>query len=676
MIKDRNIYVMDVEQFSNIHTSVWKNIDTKEIKRFVIHKLRDNRLDYFKFLRSVKKIITYNGLHYDYKIIHKLLDSEYRFSRIPINDVLREMTLFSNNLIRNKEYNYRINEYYMEVVDLFKIWHYDNSARRTSLKHLQCSMNYHNVEDFEDFNKIIQTEEEIEEVLKYNENDVLATDEFLQYSYDKIRLRQMLRKEFGLNCVNYSDSLLGEKLILHFYYLATGIRENDLKSKQANYRYPAVIRTKDCIFDYVKFDSFPYFNFCDKLKKSTISAFGKLKLNVDAFRGQEHNNIKIEEKGKKDKKESVVFVTPTGLKCYIGAGGIHSSRQGSFYSTKKKLIIDIDVSSLYPNIALGNDLYPCLLGKQFINIYKEKIVNVRLASKTLIGQHKKGKINLTKDELVYHSVISDGYKLAANSVYGKSNDENSVLRDPLYTCKTTINGQLFILMFVEKIERIAYIIQANTDGVTVMIDEDKLNEFYQIKDDWQKLTQLELEEERYKEFHIRDVNNYLALKEDGTVKAKGAYEFDKKIGNEPAFHKDNSFRIVPLLTTEYFKNPDINILERLKKHDNIYDFLGRQRFNEGDWGELYDFEQVEEDEYGNLFGEQIKGQKQPKTLRLYVSSKGKQLYKFTQEGKRKNRVYKGYKVKQCNVVNSLNPLDYDIDYDFYNNEIHKLINSI
>ena len=53
--------------------------------------------------------------------------------------------------------------------------------------------------------------------------------------------------------------------------------------------------------------------------------------------------------------------------------------------------------------------------------------------------------------------------------YGKTNEANSWLYDPLYSMKTTISGQIFISMWAECIaENIpeCEILQINTDGIT------------------------------------------------------------------------------------------------------------------------------------------------------------------------------------------------------------------
>lgn len=669
MIKDRGFYLFDIEQFGEFHCSVWYNIDTGQKFIFVIHKLRDDRKAYRKFLETVKKGIGFNVVNYDYPVIHCLMDNMNK----ELTVLLRTLTKLSLNIINNDEYSSYIKYKRFELVDLFKIWHYDNAARRTSLKALQFSMNYPNVEEF-DFRVPVKTMADVETVVSYCENDVDSTRWFYEKSLDKIRLRQQLRKQFkGFDCINYSDSLLGEKLVLYFYEKETGITEQELRHKKSKYLYPTTIKNKDILFDYLDFKRDDMNVLFNCFKESTLSTYPKLRLNPSAFENKQRSAIYVEYEGKKNEKYKIYQVIDD-LEYYFGAGGLHASRQGSFYSDNEYILIDADVTSLYPRLADVNGLFPVLLGSEFCKIYRNKIIEVRVASKNAITAHKKGIKLLKVDEVTYHKLVSDGYKLAANSVYGKSNDDNSVLKDPVYTSKTTINGQLSIYMLCEMFLPLGKIIQANTDGVTLLLKRDKLAEYHKICDEWQKLTNLELEFDEFKAFHMRDVNNYLVIKNDGSTKEKGAYEVDKVNGNERAYHKNNSFRIVPLAVREYFVN-GLDPLEVILGHRNIYDFLGREKFQSDSYGQLRNYDDTDDDD-GDLFGQKLYRQETPKVTRYYVTKKGKALHKVMKKTNRSSRVNVGYQINLCQKVEDENAKHYDINYDFYLNEALKLINNI
>ena len=117
----------------------------------------------------------------------------------------------------------------LKQLDLFKIWHYDNLAKSTSLKALQIAMDLPLVEDMPfDHRHWITTFEEINEVLSYNKNDVYATNVFLDITLgktelplyknkDKIKIRQDLQRKYGIRGLNYNDIKLGTELILQLY---------------------------------------------------------------------------------------------------------------------------------------------------------------------------------------------------------------------------------------------------------------------------------------------------------------------------------------------------------------------------------------------------------------------------------------------------------------------------
>lgn len=97
-----------------------------------------------------------------------------------------------------------------------------------------------------------------------------------------------------------------------------------------------------------------------------------------------------------------------------------------------------NIITLYPSIAIQLGIYPEHLGPIFRELYNNDIVSVRLAEKA-------------KPKAERRMIIMEGFKLGANAVYGKSNESNSVLYDPLYALKTTIGGQMFLSLWSEKL---------------------------------------------------------------------------------------------------------------------------------------------------------------------------------------------------------------------------------
>jgi hypothetical protein len=262
--------------------------------------------------------------------------------------------------------------------------------------------------------------------------------------------------------------------------------------------------------------------------------------------------------------------------------------------------------------------------------------------------------------------ISDALKLAANGIYGKSNSEYSFVYDPLYTIKTTLAGQLSLCMLGERLQDQIpniKIIQVNTDGITSLYDKKYDDLYDEICKQWELETKLILEHAYYSKMIMRDVNNYISITESGKIKNKGTFEVDKMVGSEKAYHKDNSFRIIPLAIQEYYVN-NIEIEETIYNHKDIYDFCGRQKFNKDSYGEIH-----------YLKDNKIVVEKQQKNVRYYISKSNKKFVKQYLKGSTE-LINKGYEVEIFNQFINKEFKNYEINYNFYITEAKKIIQTL
>src|SRR5690606_38082372 len=209
--------------------------------------------------------------------------------------------------------------------------------------------------------------------------------------------------------------------------------------------------------------------------------------------------------------------------------------------------------SMYPNIAISNRVYPEHLGEKFCTIY-EDVYKARQS-------YPKG------------SPENLAMKLALNGVYGDSNNQYSPFYDPKYTMTITINGQLSLCMLTERLMSIdnLTVIQCNTDGVTVMLPEDKLNEYDNICEEWMNVVKLQLEFADYSAMYIRDVNNYIAVYTNGKVKRKGAYEYDGL-----GWHQNQSALVVPK-AAEHELTGKGKAEDFIRQHKDKWDFMLRTK---------------------------------------------------------------------------------------------------
>jgi hypothetical protein len=270
----------------------------------------------------------------------------------------------------------------------------------------------------------------------------------------------------------------------------------------------------------------------------------------------------------------------------------------------------------------------------------------------------KKSIYRNRDKKLYDNIV----------VYGKSNEENSFMYDPLYTIKTTLAGQIFICMWSERMIQACpeiKFLQTNTDGQSVMIPRKYEEKIREVNDQLTKETSLTIEEVTYNKMIIRDVNNYIGIYDDYTVennhcKLKGDFEIDKE------YHKDPSMKIVPIAVKKYFVD-GIPIEETIKNHKDIFDFCMRFKTNSGCKGI---FKSVDK----NMNINEIK---LPRTTRYYVG-KGIEsgiLLKCFDDG-RITGVNIGFSEIIFNNYEEKDIKDYNIDYSFYINEALKLKNSV
>lgn len=414
--------IYDIECLSNLFTYTGYRYKEDKWYQYVISNWRNDYKELYKHLTENKILqIGFNNESFDYPVIHHFINHFNDYYNKSGQEISADLYTKAQEII-NQEFSVIADKNkFIHQLDLYRIWHFNNNARRTSLKDLEIAMNLENVEEMPIHHTTWCKEGDEELILSYNKNDVWATYQFLLITIgrtdhplykgkDKIDLRKKIQNKFKIPCLNYPDVKIGEQLILKLYSQKTGISLWDLKKQGGTPRDK--IYLKDCIPSWANFET-KEFNSIKKEFENTIIT-----------------NIKG------DFNKSLIF---HGTKLDYGTGGLHSCIKSGVYSADDYwTIIDEDIGSLYPSLAIQLKLYPEHLGPEFLEIYDGDIVSVRLAEKI-------------KPKKERDMVIMEGYKLAANGIYGKSGEETSPLYDPLYTMKTTIGGQMFLSLWTEKL---------------------------------------------------------------------------------------------------------------------------------------------------------------------------------------------------------------------------------
>lgn len=626
--------VYDLESLRNLFT--YTGYCPKEDKwySFCICDWRNDLEDLYKHLIRDKLIqVGFNNEGYDYPLEHHILNHFEEYKYMTGQKIAQALYAKSQEIIDQDFSVIADKNKYIAQIDLYRIHHYNNKARICSLKDLEIAMRLPNVEEMPIHHTTWCQKGDEKQVLSYNKWDVYSTYKFLLITLgktdnpiykgrNKIELRQQLSKKFKIPCLNWPDVKIGEQLILKLYSDKTGISTYNLKKQGGTKRDK--IALKDCIPSWANFETKEFQDLKKKFEKTIITDIkGSFSASV------RFQNVRID----------------------YGTGGAHSCIEPGVYEADDYwMILDEDIGSLYPSIAIQLGLYPNHLGPTFLDIYDKDIVSVRLAEK------KKPKKERTM-------VIMEGYKLAANGIYGKSGEESSALYDPLYTMKTTVGGQMFLSLWTEKLVKAIpeiKFLQHNTDGITYMLPRKDLEKAKTVGEEMTKLTGLYIEDNQYSKVFIRDVNNYGAVYLDGNVKLKGCFEIDKE------FHKDSSMRIVPIALKEYFVN-GIPIEDTIKNHKDIYDFCLRLKTNS-----------KSTPIYRHIENGKIVDTKLSRTTRYYITKTSKNAGSLIKDfGDNKvSGVNIGYMVHLFNKYEEKSFEEYNINYNFYIIEAMKIVNVI
>lgn len=623
-------WVIDYETICNCFIAVFQHYKTEETKVFVVHESRNDFADYITFLNKCvaenQWHISYNGLNFDAQITQKLLLNQKSLLKLDSHALVSYIYNYAQTVIdkSNRGDFAEFAPYKLKVkqIDLFKLNHWDNKAKMSGLKWIQYSMDWDNVEEMPHrHDQPVTDDQTLNQVIDYCINDVRSTKKIFEHSKEQISLRQTLTKEYGIDLYSASEPRISKELFLHFLELRTGISKSDLKTLRTPRDY---IVLADCILPYVKFDTPEFNKVLDYFRTKVITS------TKDGF------------------KHTLNF---KGVKIDYGLGGIHGAASPGVYQAKPGwTIMTSDVTSFYPNLAIKNNFAPAHLPqKEFGQLYEWFFEERKKIPKT--------------DPKNYV------YKIILNSTYGLTGDENSFLYDPKMTMQITINGQLLLSKLAEMTSLAipeAIPLMFNTDGLEMMIPQDKVDTYMQVCAEWERITQLALEHDEYSKMIIRDVNNYMAISKNGKVKCKGAFEWEdlskKKVAT---LHKNKSFLIIPKAIYAFFVHgtkPE----DFLAQNQNIFDYCGAVKAKAG-WHFV---------ERSIIDGE-LSNKKLQKIVRYYISDSGSKMVKCHSDG-REIQVESGEWLQT--VVNKIDTSiaynTYDINTKYYLEEIYKQIEGI
>ena len=546
--------IYDIECYPNLFCLTFLDPQTGNSSTFEMSDRKDEWGRFLKFVDVCKarfvRWVGFNNYYYDYQVVHKLMMFKPFYEMEDKADFAYQVSQKIINMPKEEKFRHVIwdKDHIVPQVDLFRIHHFDNMAKSTSLKKLEFNMRSDSIKDLPYKFDTKLSDEQKNEVIDYNIHDVKETTKLYHETIDMIKFRENLTKKYNKSFMNHNDTKIGKDyLIMELQNAGIGCYYITDEGRQPVQTKRESIVIKDVIFDYIGFQR-PEFNaVVEWMERQVITKTKSVFTGIDDLGSLERYANLDKVKGKIKNLNCII----NGFQFNFGTGGIHGSISSNIVEADDNFaIIDYDVTSLYPTIAIANKIYPEHLTEKFCEIYE----------------------NMREQRLSYPKGTPENamLKLALNGVYGDSNNGYSPFFDPQYTMTITINGQLMLCMLAEKMMQIKglQLVQINTDGVTIRVPRTMIPYVELVSEEWQEFTGLQLERADYSKMFIRDVNNYIGFYTDGKIKRKGVYEYERE------WYQNQSALIVQKAAEAHLiENKDIS--DYIHNHDNIFDFMLR-----------------------------------------------------------------------------------------------------
>ena len=606
-IREDKVVVYDIEVFRNVFHCCCKDTETGKIYKFEISERKNQLEDLIKFFLTPGLIFCgYNNHHYDDVILNYIIDYQTKLTGLPYWRICQSLFNLSQFIVEDEEGS-------REKVKRWKYAHYFKSMDlltmmfsqklRVGLKTMQVTMHYKNVQEYDgDFNLPLPLDE-IDKMIAYNVNDVESTTELLNRLKEEIELRLFIEQEHGIDCLSMDSVKMAETFLLEEYSKRSGIPKNVIKEMRSPMDY---IPLKDVILPFIKYKNPKLQDVLEDMKKQIVYSKER--------KGYE----------KKFVLSNVVYS--------IGVGGIHSIHTPKIFLPRDgEYIGHADVTSMYPSFLIKYQWGPRHLGKLFCDIFEN-----------LYGERVEAKRTGQKIKNLF-------LKIVLNSPTGKMQQEVSWMYDPFNVFKIRINGQLILLMLVDRLLELGCeIIQVNTDGVVYRAKNNLRDGVQEAISEVEQITRLNFEIDEYEAFYQYAINDYFGVMKGGEIEKKGMFITKTKLG------KGLAPVVIPKAVINYFVN-HTPVTETIEKDKDIRDFLMSQAVDKK-------FKVI----YGDKPVQRIN--------RFYASTNGPYLFKQKPGENPENMLTKS----GVTILNKFDDLPIEsrkINYRYYISEANKIIAS-
>ena len=565
IIDGKIVLTYDIKVFKNAFFCTFADTESDEVETYEISERNNQAKDIAGiFMYPGYLFCGYNILDYSAPIINFIIEN-LRYMPNDCSIICERLYSLCNDIIYSEDFStwskWKHTKHFL-TIDLYTML--AAKKDRVGLKEAQITSGYPYIKEVQyDYTKPLESNS-LDSIVEASINDAKSIKWLCSKCEEKIKFREAASKEFDINLLSKDNVSLGLEIVKKNYLERTGEEWKDIKDRRSP---KDIISLNGFIPQFIDFKSDVLKNLVKDISKTTINITDKK---------QYENKFLLTDKYGND-----IVVS-------FGMGGLHSIVDTDVIIPKDdELLINADVRSMYPTYILKYKVVPPHINKSaFIYIFNN-----------IWEQRLKAKDSGDK-------VKSETYKNALVSIIGNYRVPTSWLYSPESAVNVNISCQLLILKLAEMLIDAGCVIkQINTDGILFIAGKDI--EYRSVLDSWQGLSCLTLDIEYYSKVFQYNINNYLAIRTDGSIKKIGIFNDKQHIG------KGMLPPIIAKSICEHFiKGADVE--EFIKSSKNIQDFLTYQKV-------------------GRQYAVEYNDKKVQRINRYYASVNGCILYKYIEE---------------------------------------------